>query len=136
MEECGIKTSDSWSHFDLYGLEAALAERLMALPESERPDAVVCHGVGQAETLMKAFAERGLPLLGTGAVEGGYGGPAIPICVDGTELGSTAAELLLWKLHRPQRACLRVGVPMTLVLHGAQVGSSVSSTAATKTGHV
>ncbi len=120
LDECGIKLTDAWIHFDLYGLEAQLAAKLLQLPDSQRPDAVVCHGISQAEMLMKIFAEHGVPLLGAGAVEGGYGGPALPIRVDGAELGRTAAELLLWKLHRPSRAALRVGVPMGLVVQGAQ----------------
>lgn len=112
MDELGLAVRESEVHFEHHGGEAALAARLMALPEAERPEAFVCHSETQAEALIKAFAARGVCVQGAGTTEQSLGGAALPIRIDGMELGRTAAELLLWKLQRPQRAPLRVGVPM------------------------
>ncbi|MBI3831659.1 MAG: GntR family transcriptional regulator [Planctomycetes bacterium] len=112
MDEAGLAVRDAEVHFEHHGAEAALANRLLALPEAERPEAFVCHSATQAEALIKACAEKGVRVRGAGAAEGAQAGAAQPIVIDGVELGRTAAEMLLWKLQRPQRAPLRVGVPM------------------------
>lgn len=111
LTECGLPEPANGVHFDK---GASLLKRLASMPEEERPDAVVGHNVDDAETLMRAFADRGLSLKGAGATAGGYGGPALAIRTDGRELGRTAAELLIWRLQKPDRSVLRVGVPMVL----------------------
>lgn len=92
--------------------ETALAERLAGGPEALRPDAVICHGIEQAETMVRVFASHGLRLLGTGAAPAYYRGPLSPIRADSRELGRVAGETLLWRLLRPERAAVSVGVPM------------------------
>lgn len=114
MLECGLPTTESWVHAEnpWFVKDELLAAKLLALPESERPEAVVCHNIQQAETLLKCFAERGLRLWAAGTTDRGYGGAALPIRAHGQELGAAAAELLISNLHRPGRLRLRVGVPM------------------------
>jgi len=124
MDECGLAAPEAWVHYEFHGHEARLAEKILALPPDQRPEAVVCHGVNQAERLMKEFSDRGTVVRGAGATALGYGGPAVPITVDSTELGRTAAELLVWKLHQPRRLALRAGVPMTLGNHPTQPASA------------
>ena len=116
LDECRLAASDAAVHFEWAGIEGGrrLAERLLALPECERPEAVVCHSASQAEELMAACAELGLLLKGAGGAEEEYRGAALPIRADGVQLGRAAAELLLGKLQRPERLPLRVGVPMLL----------------------
>lgn len=116
MSELSLRCPDEWSHFGWSdeGHLRPLAERLASLPANERPEAVLCHGAGQAEVIANVFAERGLPLLAAGAAGLGYFGKAWSIYADDRQLGSTAAALLLWKLQQPQRPSLRVGVPMSL----------------------
>jgi hypothetical protein len=107
---------ESWSHFgwtdEKYFLP--LAQKLADLPEDQRPEAVVCHGLSQAEILMRVFAERGLPLLAAGASAMPHHGRAWNIPANHAQLGVAAASLLLWKIQQPQRPSLRVGVPMSL----------------------
>jgi DNA-binding LacI/PurR family transcriptional regulator len=114
MTELGLPFSERWMHFTWFGKKyfQAKADELAALPATERPDAVVCHGAEQAQGIMENFAERSLPLAGTGATEVGYLGAALPIFASGKAMGRTAASLMLWKLQSPERASLRVGVPM------------------------
>ncbi|MBE7462198.1 MAG: GntR family transcriptional regulator [Planctomycetes bacterium] len=126
MDELGLVAGEDALHFEFVGREARMAERLLALPEEKRPDAVVCHSASQAEGLQSAFAARGLRLPAAGCVSGAYRGPALPIHTDGAELGRTAAELLLWRMQRPERPALRVGVPMTF---DARLTASVPSAA-------
>ncbi|MBI3828625.1 MAG: GntR family transcriptional regulator [Planctomycetes bacterium] len=116
MSELGLRAPDEWSQFGWHDEThlRPLAERLASLPGDERPEAVICHGVHQAEFIAKVFAERGLPLLAAGAAGAPYHGRAWGIYANSGQLGSTAAALLLWKLQQPQRPSLRVGVPMSL----------------------
>src|SRR6185503_3753042 len=95
-----------------------LAERLLKLPEDRRPQAVVCHSAAQAEVLMEIFAALGLPLQGAGAGEETYRGLALLVRASNTDMGKTAAALLLWKLQNPERPPLRVGVPMVMGMGG------------------
>jgi DNA-binding LacI/PurR family transcriptional regulator len=112
MNECGLPEPPDGVHF--FTRIEQLATKLIGLPEDQRPEAVVAHNITEAEALMRAFADRGLSLKGTGASPGGYGGPALAVRADGRELGRTAAELLVWRLQKPDRSVLRVGVPMVL----------------------
>jgi len=123
--ELGLRCPEEWVHFTWTeeGHVRELAGRLAALATDERPEAVVCHGLGQAEALADVFAERGLPLAAAGAASTPRQGRAHAILADNAHLGSTAAALLLWKLQQPQRPGLRVGVPMVLhetFLHGKE----------------
>ncbi|MCW8130352.1 MAG: GntR family transcriptional regulator [Planctomycetota bacterium] len=111
--EQGLPVSEKGVHFTWVDKRhfADLAKELAARPEPERPDAVVCHSVMQAQGMIEIFAERGLPLLGAGVTDEGYLGPALPVHASGRAMGHTAASLLLWKLQQPDRPPLRVGVP-------------------------
>lgn len=114
MDEAGLPVSEQQTHYCQHGAETALAERLLALPRAEWPDAFVCHSARQAQHMREFFAARGVHILGAGAVDRSFNGSVLPIHIDGAELGRTATELLLWKLQRPQRSALRVGVAMEL----------------------
>ena len=92
-----------------------LAERLLALPEQDRPEAVLCFSGPEAEWLIEAFRAHGLPLEGAGAANRGLSGAAHAICSSGSELGTVAADLLLSRLLRPDRPYLKVGVGMTFI---------------------
>lgn len=113
MDLAGLPASAEAVHLPQYGREeTALAERLADGPEALRPDAVICHGIEQAETMVRVFASRGLRLHATGASPAYYRGPLPPIRADSWELGRVAGETLLWRLLRPERAAVSVGVPM------------------------
>ncbi|MCK6474426.1 MAG: GntR family transcriptional regulator [Planctomycetes bacterium] len=116
IDECGLTAGEEMVHFTWYGPETCrpLVDAWMALPATQRPDALVCHSAGQAEELMAACSERGLYVKAAGCADERYGGPAIGIHADGMELGRAAATLLLGRMHWPDRLPLRVGVPMRL----------------------
>lgn len=114
LDACGLPAREDWAHFEnpFFLKDADLAKRLAGLSETERPDAVICHSILQADTITRAFAARGLRCLAAGTVSDAYAGPALAIRVDGRELGATAAELMISRLQRPGRLACRVGVPM------------------------
>jgi DNA-binding LacI/PurR family transcriptional regulator len=117
MDECNLEFHENWIHFDWHGKENAveLTARLFAGPESDRPEAVVCHSLTQAQNMMEAFAERGQWLEGAGATDKFVsGGAALSIHIDGKRVGEAAASLLVSRLQQPTRPPLRVGVPMRL----------------------
>ncbi len=114
MEENDLSAEGECVHFSFPEIKELL-EKVLALPPDRRPEGFLCHGMHHAEKLLKAFHERGLPLLAAGAASGAYHGPAWSIFADSSELGRTAAELLLWRLQRSERPPLRVGVPMMLM---------------------
>lgn len=114
MDEAGLQVTEGQIHFCQHSSEAALAERLLAMPRMEQPDAFVCHSAGQAQRMQAIFAAHGVHVWGAGAVDRSFNGTVLPIHIDGAELGRTATELLIWKLQRPQRSALRVGVAMEL----------------------
>lgn len=122
MHECGITAPESWAHFEnpWFVKDQELAKKLLALPADERPEAVICHNVDQAQNLMEIFSERGVRLMAAGVTDRGYGGAALPIRAFGRELGASAAELLISRFHRPSRLHLRVGVPMVFTPPEAQ----------------
>jgi DNA-binding LacI/PurR family transcriptional regulator len=114
MDACGLEVRDNFTH-GLNGVlenDADLGIRLAALPEQQRPEAVVCHESTQADALIEAFERRGLPLVGAGALHTGTPKKAYPIQVDMKAVGATAMELLMSRIQRSRRPCLRVGVPM------------------------
>lgn len=117
MERCGLEMKEDWVHYSLideeYVVEAA--ERLLALPEPRRPQAVVCHAIDQADILMKVFAQRGVPLEAVGCSSHLHSGPAHKIRADARDLGATAGELLVWRLKQPKRLHMRVGMAMRFV---------------------
>ena len=136
MDECGLPAPEAYVHFrnPMEETPRQLALRLAELPQEQRPQAVVCHSNGVANEMIAAFAERGLPLLGTGSSQQSGAGPAWPIHIDGQELGAAAVELLLSRLQRPSRSALRVGVPMLFDAARAGGAPPVAAPAALTTG--
>ena len=116
MDEYEAEVRDGFIHKLTSVLESdnSLAVRLAALPECERPEAVVCHGSTQADILINEFEQRGIRLLGAGATSVTVPAKAAAIRVDMKTIGATAMDLLLSRIQRPSRPCLRVGVPMSL----------------------
>jgi len=123
MDACGLEVPDGASHFIPPHKAAELAAQLLALPENQRPEGVLCHAIETADILMRTFAAQGVRLYAAGCEGGTYNGPALPIRADGMELGRLAAEVLLWKIRQPNRSVLRVGVPMRF--QGAQAEVSM-----------
>jgi DNA-binding LacI/PurR family transcriptional regulator len=117
MDACGLRYHEHWVSFAWYQKEHmdALTAQYFALPEGERPQAVICHNIDQARLLMEAFADRGAWLDAAGAAEILMSGPASVIRIDGTELGQSAAALVISRLQQPTRPPLHVGVPMRLL---------------------
>ncbi len=111
----GIALRDDWIHFVQFNERHfdELADRLAAMDEANRPDALVSQDVSSANVMIQKCAARGLTMLGTGACSGPVTGPALPIVLDGEEMGRVGAELLLGRLQRPRRPFLSVGVRMT-----------------------
>ncbi len=133
LDRIGIEPRPEWIHFEHIDKSSMgkLAERWMALPEQQRPQALVCHEVSMADHLARAFAERGLHLEGAGATfNKSYSGPALPIFVDAEETGALAAELLLQRIQRPHRPFLRVGTQMTLGISGVPQDAAAAAPAA------
>jgi DNA-binding LacI/PurR family transcriptional regulator len=116
MDEFSLPVQDNWIHYQSHDAPAVkdLARSWIALPEDQRPQAVVCHSLAQTQWLMEEFAERGLWLEGAGGSERPSSTAAISILINGKWVGETAAELIISRLSRPTRPPLRVGVPMQL----------------------
>jgi DNA-binding LacI/PurR family transcriptional regulator len=114
MHRSDLPVSEKWVHFKnpYFCSDQALAAELLALPREDAPDAVICHGIGQAETFLQLFAINNRKLLAAGVTNRRYAGAALPIRAHGEEMGATAAELIISQLHRPGRLRHRVGVPM------------------------
>jgi DNA-binding LacI/PurR family transcriptional regulator len=70
MDECGLAVPDEWVRYALPGRAELLklGEELLALPEGERPEAVIAHHASMVDPLMEVFAARGIELRGEGAV--------------------------------------------------------------------
>lgn len=121
MFECGMELPARWVHSAGPGSRRffELTERLATLPDSERPEAVVCHSIEQAELLIKAFAKHGHRLVAMGAADAPHSGMALPIHADTAAMGTTSAEVLAMRLHHPNRQYLRVGVLMEFTAPGA-----------------
>ncbi len=116
MQECGLEVKESWIHVGAYGGPKLrqLAEELLKRPACDRPEAVVCHSISQAQGMMKVFAEDDRPLGGAGVSHRESGGGALVIRADGYEMGRRAAALLLSRLERKDRPLFRVCVSMNL----------------------
>ncbi len=114
MESMKLPVPDQWIHTTTYNAKdiAQLVDSLARLPDDQRPEAVVCHSVGLAESIIAGFAARGLRVEGAGATFMPYAGAALPVRADATMLGASAAALLLSRLQRVNRPTLNVGVPM------------------------
>lgn len=115
MSECGLPVQPEWIHFASYtpGDLEALAAKLAKLPPKDRPEALVCHNLNQAQRLMALAAKLGLALEGAGGHSGPPDGPGMAIAIDGEDLGAVAVELLLSRLQRPLRPFMSVGVTMS-----------------------
>lgn len=117
MEECGLPAGEDRIHCiradAFYGEE--LGGKLAELPKEQQPQAVVCHGIAQADGAIKAFSERDLELEGVGSTTGPATDRALAVRFDAFELGAVAAELLVSRLQRPERRLLKVGVQMEFI---------------------
>lgn len=121
LDIAGIAVRDEWIHFaqaNERGQEELL-DRFFSFTADERPDALVCQDLHSANILIQKCGVRGLSVLGAGACSEPTSGPALPILLDGEEMGRVAAELLLGRLQRPKRPFLNVGVRMTFYNNGA-----------------
>jgi DNA-binding LacI/PurR family transcriptional regulator len=117
MDECGLQVHEDWIHYGWHSKDSAaeLTKAFLARPENDRPQAVICHSLMQAQDLMEAFSERGQWLEGAGAHDRlSSGGAAMSIYIDGKRLGEATAALIVSQLQQPGRPPLRVGVPMRL----------------------
>lgn len=123
MDAAGLALPDARAHFEerTAGSAAKLADKLLALPADERPQAVLCHEMEQADRLIEAFAGRGLALHGAGSGKRAGRWHALPIALDAPTLGAVAAELLLDRLREPNRPFVNVGVKLRFA--GAESGA-------------
>lgn len=114
MEGAGLGFKEEWVHFESSNLEHMfkLAEKLRRLPKRERPDAVICHDLQQAQVLIDHFAKHKLKLVGAGASSEEHEGKAHRIFVDLEKLGGISAETLLSRLLRSGGYPTNIGVSM------------------------
>jgi DNA-binding LacI/PurR family transcriptional regulator len=121
MEALGLPVKAEWIHFaraEKRDLDA-LAVRLLQLPPEDRPQAFVAHQASQAEQMIAGFARHGVAVRGAGAGDHTYQGRALPVLVDGEQVGAVAADLLVSRLQKPERPFLNVGVRMLFGQDGA-----------------
>lgn len=122
MDAMGAEVQEDWIHF--VDLEAdaheAFARKLARKPRDRWPQAVICHGVNQAEWLMKSFENRNWRIVGAGASGGTHFGEALALPVNAKEMGEVAADLLVARLERPDRPYLNVGVRVAPPPSGAR----------------
>ncbi|MBI3829814.1 MAG: GntR family transcriptional regulator [Planctomycetes bacterium] len=126
MEVHGLRVPEQWVHFEPNSGLEAFAARLAALPEADRPQAVLCHGTEHAEPLIGHCAARGLALEAAGGDSQPHFGRALNILLDAHEMGAVAAEHLLARLLRPARPYLNVGVRMVFAPESAGQAAAVS----------
>jgi DNA-binding LacI/PurR family transcriptional regulator len=114
MDECGLAVEDGWVHHEFHNPDRciALGQRLADGPADDQPEAIICHGVNQAEWVIQGFRAHGGHLVGAGATSERHEGAALTVRADLREMGSAAAELLISRLQRPKRSVFRVGIPM------------------------
>ncbi len=123
MEECGLPVPEEYLHFTddpIHHLEN-LEKKVLALAPDQRPQAVIAHSFSQVEQLRKAAARAGWSLEGAGAGSGPWRNApsaAKSIRINGAAMGEIAVELLAARLQRPERPCLRVGVPLRFQPNG------------------
>ncbi|MCK6474579.1 MAG: GntR family transcriptional regulator [Planctomycetes bacterium] len=130
MDAAGLALPDARAHFEerTAGSAEKMAAKLLALPAHERPQAVLCHEMEQADRLIEAFAGGGLPLQGAGSGRKAGLWRALPITLDAPTLGAVAAELLLDRLREPNRPYVNVGVKLRFA--GAESGANPEPMAA------
>lgn len=113
MREAGVDVPAHWIHEAGHesGACESLAEKMLAMGEADRPQAIVCHDLAQCRRIVSHFRAKGEALEGTGAFEAKSGGDLV-IRADPERLGAAAAELLTFRIQHPTRHPVRVGVPM------------------------
>jgi DNA-binding LacI/PurR family transcriptional regulator len=90
-----------------------VTDELFALPAEEFPEAMICNDLSQAESILRCCQSRQRQLVTVGvASEIKSQSQALPILLDGVEMGRVAAELLVSRLRRPGRPFMTVGVSM------------------------
>lgn len=118
MEAAGLPCDASQTHASWNSLGDAhlqqLARQLAELPPEQRPQAVVCHGLPQAEEFLLEFKQRGIPLQAAGATSGYHQHLGWPIFGDYQQMGRIGARRLLQRVTDPADAFLRIGVPLVL----------------------
>lgn len=103
----------SWNYAESPHLQQ-LARDWVALPDERRPQAVVCHGLPQAELIAQMFKQAGLPILTAGATPRSQHNYSWPIFANYERMGRIGAELLLRRAVHSVSGSLRVGIPMVL----------------------
>ena len=78
----GIRVPEPWVHFEPNSALEAFSERLAAMPEADRPQAVICHGIDYAEPLIRHCAARGLQIEAAGGVSQPHFSRALNILLD------------------------------------------------------
>ena len=119
MWELDIDTQKEWIHYclDYEDQIPNLAKKLASLPENERPEAVVCHEISQADILKKTFEDRGLPLEAVGSTAFPNGmHKALSITADPRAQGEIAGFLLLSRIRHPERPFINAGVRLEFEL--------------------
>jgi DNA-binding LacI/PurR family transcriptional regulator len=114
LDAHGIDARADWVHYQTEE-DTELAGRLAALGNAERPQALLCHDIKNAERLIRSCGELGLQLQAAGASSDSHASPAMHIRLDTKEMGSVSGELLLARIKQPARPFLNVGVRMALM---------------------
>lgn len=129
MDELNLPVREDWIHrLDVGAREAAnLAQSWAQQPDTERPEALLCFNLDQAEALQQACADHGLSLEAAGVAERLPRGAAHAIRIDGVELGRIGAALALARLQQPHRPTVRVGVPTRYLAHTEGLTESVNA---------
>lgn len=112
MDAHGLQVPANWVHLETNAGLDAFAAKLAAMPDEDRPQALLCHDVSHAEQIVRLAAAHGLPLQAAGAGAMPRVGRALNINLDAHEMGRVAGELLLARILRPSRPYLNVGVKM------------------------
>ncbi len=114
MDSLGMSVSDRWIHFAHHNASTRhiLSNHLLSLPEEDRPEVIITENLGLTEYLIEKFAEMGFPLKAAVTASHKKFSNCLPIYLDAGDMGSTAIDLLLWRLQRPSRSFLNVGVRM------------------------
>lgn len=116
MNAHGLEVRENWVHYQT-NEDKLLAPSLSALPEAERPQALLCHGSHQAERLIGECAVHGLHLEAAGACDQAHPGRTLNIRLDTQGMGAVAGDLLVTRLRQPARPALTVGVRMNFSEH-------------------
>lgn len=116
LDMAGLPFSERQVHFGRADRYEAIAQAMLAMPEHERPQGLVCHDASQAEQLQKLLGEQGIQAVCAGSSFKPRHSNVMQIGIEGRDLGRTSIELLLWRLQCKTRVPMRVGVPMALGL--------------------